>query len=59
LRRMAQKAFPRENGLAQASLMEFLLEGLAQNFALSKFKLITGTRYADELSVMQKSEAEE
>lgn len=36
--------------------MEFLLEGLAQNFALSKFKLVTGTRYADELAAMQKED---
>jgi magnesium chelatase subunit I len=39
-----------------AGFMEFMLEGLAQNFALSKFKLVTGTRYADELAAMQKDD---
>jgi hypothetical protein len=32
--------------------MEFILEGLAQNFVISKFRLTTGSRYTDTLSAM-------
>jgi magnesium chelatase subunit I len=53
LKKRVQKAFPdlKESDLFGA--MEMILEGLAQNFVLSKFKLVTGRRYADELSTIQ------
>lgn len=56
LKKIAQKHFPDLSGSEIYGAMEFLLEGLAQNFALSKFKLVTGTRYADELAAMQKED---
>lgn len=56
LKNIARRTFPSLDGGALYSAMEYLLEGLAQNFVISKFKLVTGTRYADELYSMQKSE---
>jgi magnesium chelatase subunit I len=56
LKNIARRTFPNMEGNALYSAMEYLLEGLAQNFVISKFKLVTGTRYADELYSMQKSE---
>jgi magnesium chelatase subunit I len=56
LRAIAGKTFP---GLKDGEIycvMEFLLEGLAQNFVLSKLKLVTGRRYADELYAMSKAD---
>ncbi len=52
LERKAKKAFGNVETATLVSAMEFILEGLSQNFMLSKFKLIRGTRYADELSTM-------
>ncbi len=49
LRKIAQKTFPDLHGPELTGAMELLLEGLAQNFVLSKLKLVRGTRYADEL----------
>lgn len=57
LRTKAREAFPGLRGGELASVMEFLLEGLAQHFVLSKFKLATGARYADTLTTtMQREE---
>jgi magnesium chelatase subunit I len=56
LKSITRKTFPKIDGPSIYGAAEFLLEGLAQNFVLSKFKLLTGTRYADELYSMQKSE---
>jgi magnesium chelatase subunit I len=56
LKKIAAKYFLNLPDGDLAGAMEFLLEGLAQNFALSKFKLVTGTRYADELAAMQKDD---
>lgn len=56
LGRIAARTCPGLVGPDLYSAMEFLLEGLAQNFMLSKFKLVRGTRYADELYSMQKVE---
>jgi magnesium chelatase subunit I len=56
LRDAARKAFPGLNPHELYGAMEFLLEGLAQNFVISKFRLVTGTRYADELATMQKDD---
>ncbi|MCX7014416.1 MAG: magnesium chelatase [Candidatus Sumerlaeota bacterium] len=53
LRRKAQRAFPAVRDPQLSAAMEFLLEGLAQNFVLSKFKVASGTRYADQLTEMQ------
>ncbi|HOE97126.1 MAG TPA: magnesium chelatase [Candidatus Sumerlaeota bacterium] len=53
LRKTAQAKFPGQKGGELAAAMEFLLEGLAQNFMLTKFRLTTGTRYADELFAMK------
>lgn len=56
LKNIARRAFPDLDGPVLYSVMEYILEGLAQNFVISKFKLVTGTRYADELYSMQKTE---
>ncbi len=53
LKKHAQKAFPDIKDEDLYGAMEMILEGLAQNFVLSKFKLVTGRRYADELSTIQ------
>ncbi len=53
LKKRAQKAFPDIDEAHIHGAMEMILEGLAQNFILSKFKLVTGRRYADELSTIQ------
>lgn len=52
LERKAKKIFGNSDAATMVSAMEFILEGLSQNFMLSKFKLVRGTRYADELSTM-------
>lgn len=52
LERKARKVFGNSDTATMISAMEFILEGLSQNFMLSKFKMVRGTRYADELSTM-------
>ena len=56
LQQKAQQAFPEMNNGHLPSAMEFILEGLSQNFVLSKFKLVHGTRYMDELTTMSSGE---
>lgn len=53
LRRLARAKFDHLDDASIPSAMEFILEGLAQNFVISKFKLVTGTRYADTFSTAQ------
>ncbi|MBN1518247.1 magnesium chelatase [Candidatus Sumerlaeota bacterium] len=52
LQNIAGSAFPDMKDGQLASAMEFILEGLVHNFRLSKFKLVTGTRYMDELTTL-------
>lgn len=54
---ITKKHFPDVRGRARYGAMEFILEGLAQNFVITKFRLVTGTRYADELYSMSRDEA--
>lgn len=56
LEKIARRRFPKAEGDTIYGAMEFMLEGLAQNFVLSKFKLVRGTRYADELYAMNKGD---
>jgi magnesium chelatase subunit I len=56
LHAVAEKAFPEAGREEVAGVMEYLLEGLAQNFVISKFKLATGARYADTFAATAKSE---
>ena len=56
LEKITRKKFPQTDPNALYGPMEFILEGLAQNFVLSKFKLTRGTRYADELYAMNKGD---
>lgn len=56
LRDKARVAFPHLGEDELFTAMEFILEGLGQNFVLSKFKLLTGTRYVDDVAMMQQEE---
>ncbi|NUP88474.1 MAG: magnesium chelatase [Candidatus Sumerlaeia bacterium] len=53
LRAITQRAFKGIQTRDLPGAMEFILEGLAQNFVISKFRLTTGSRYSDTLGAMQ------
>jgi magnesium chelatase subunit I len=59
LRKLTIESFPGLTADEQPGAMEFILEGMAQNFILSKFKLVNGTRYADELYHLQTDDVRE
>jgi magnesium chelatase subunit I len=52
LREVTRRAFPKIGKADLPCAMEFILEGLAQNFVISKYRLVTGARYADAFTTI-------